>query len=174
MARLAAALLVLLSVLAAPAAAQTAWFPYVGEGGRFEAAFPAEPKIADIQDASGLRKFDLIVELADEEAYFVSIYHFPSGTEAGVPAAQVIDKIVNAARQKGDFAGATILENAPFAMGRWQGRELAMRNDKGLVYRGRIFWVGTTLYRAFTVVGDARLAQAPVKRFLDSFKILKE
>lgn len=173
MARFAAAFLVLLSIMAMPAAAQTPWFPYVSEDGRFEAAFPAEPKIADVQDASGRRKFDLIVELADEEAYFVSINYFPPGTEAGVPTAQVLQKIENASRQ-GDFANATVLSSAPVTLGRWQGRELAMRSAKGLVYRGRFFWVGTTLYQAVTIVGEARVAQAPVQRFLDSFKILKE
>jgi len=172
MIRHALALLVLLSV-AAPAAAQAPWVAYVSEDGRFEAAFPEEPKVADVADASGRRKLDLIVERADDEAYFISINYFPAGTEAGVPTAQVLDKIENASRQ-GDFAGATILESAPVSLGRWKGRELAMRSSKGLVYRGRIFWVGTTLYQVVAIMGEARAAQAPVRRFLDSFKILKE
>ena len=172
MIRLATVLLVL-SMIAVPAIAQTQWFPYVSADGRFEAAFPAEPKIADLDDASGRRKLDLIVELADEEAYFISVNYFPPGTEAGVPTAQVLEKIVNASKQ-GDFANATILGSQPVTLGRWQGRELAMRNDKGLVYRARLFWVGTTLYQVVTIVGEARGAQAPTRRFLDSFKILKE
>lgn len=172
MIRLAAALL-LLSAVTAPAVAQTPWVPYVGADGRFEAAFPAEPKIADVQDASGRRKLDLIVEMADDEAYFISVNYFPTGTEAGVPTAQVLEKIENASRQ-GDFANATILSREPVTLWRWQGRELAMRSNKGLVYRARLFWVGTTLYQVVTIVGETRVAQAPVKRFLDSFKILKE
>jgi len=172
MARFAAALLVLLSVVSMPAAAQAPWFPYVSEDGRFEAAFPAEPKIADLTDASR-RRLNLVVESADEEAYFVIVDYFPTGTEAGTPVTQVLDKIQTASRS-GDFADATILSSAPVTLGRWQGRELSMRNSKGLVYRGRFFWVGTTLYQAVTIVGEARVAQAPVKRFLDSFKILKE
>jgi hypothetical protein len=143
MVRLAAALfLFLLSAVAAPAIAVTQWVPYVSADGRFEAAFPAEPKVADVADASGRRKLDLIVELADDEAYFISVSYFPPGTEAGVPAAQVLDKIENASRQ-GDFANATVLAREPVMLGRWQGRELAMRSGKGLVYRGRLFWVGT-------------------------------
>lgn len=172
MTRLVTALLVLL-IAAAPAMAQTSWVPYVSADGRFEAAFPVEPKIADLADASGRRKLDLIVELADDEAYFVSVSYFPAGTEAGVPTAQVLQKIENASKQ-GDFANATILGNQPVTLGRWQGRELAMRGDKGLVYRARLFWVGTTLYQVVTIVGEARTVQAPVRRFLDSFKILKE
>ncbi len=172
MVRLAAALLAL-SIAAAPAVAQTPWVSYVSADGRFEAAFPAEPKTADVADASGRRKLDLIVEAADDEAYFISVSHFPPGTEAGVPTAEVLQKIENASRQ-GDFAGAAILGSEPVTLGRWQGRELAMRNGKGLVYRGRIFWIGTTLYQVVTVVGETRLAQAPVRRFLDSFKIVKE
>lgn len=172
MARLTTALLVLL-IAAAPAMAQSGWVPYASADGRFEAAFPAEPKIADVADASGRRKLDLIVELADEEAYFVSVSYFPPGTEAGVPVAQVLQKIENASRN-GEFANAKILASDPVTMGRWQGRELVMRNDKGLIYRGRLFWIGTTLYQAVTIVGEARTAAAPTQRFLDSFKILKE
>lgn len=172
MIRFAAALL-LLSAAAAPAAAQTPWVPYASADGRFEAAFPGEPKIADVTDASGRRKLDLIVELADDEAYFVSVSYFPPGTQAGVSTAEVLDKIENASRQK-EFANATILSREPVTLGRWQGRELAMRNDAGLIYRARLFWVGTMLYQVVTIVGEARAAQAPVRRFLDSFKILKE
>lgn len=171
MVHLAAALLIL-SVIAAPAAAQTQWVTYVSADGRFEAAFPAEPKIADLSDASGRRKLDLIVEAADDEAYFISVNYFPPGTEAGVSTAQVLQKIENASKQ-GDFANATILVSQPVTLGRWQGRELAMRGDKDLVYRARLFWVGTTLYQAVTIVGESRAAAAPTQRFLDSFKILK-
>lgn len=165
-------LVLVCAAFAAPALAQTAWVPYVSADGRFEAAFPAEPKIADVADASGRRKLDLIVELADDEAYLISVSAFPPGTEAGTPTAQVLQKIEDSSRQ--GFPNATLLGSEPVAMGRWQGRELAMRNDKGLVYRARLFWVGTTLYQAVTIVGEARGAQAPARRFLDSFKILKE
>ncbi|MHB1217792.1 MAG: hypothetical protein ACYC1L_06295 [Alphaproteobacteria bacterium] len=171
MVRFAAALLAL-SVFAAPVAARTAWVPYVSGDGRFEAAFPGEPKIADVADASGRRKLDLIVELADDEAYLVSVSYFPPGTEAGVPAARVLEKIEDSSRQ--GFPNSTLLGSKPVALGRWQGRELAMRNDKGLLYRARLFWVGTTLYQVVTIVGETRAAQAPVRQFLDSFKILKE
>lgn len=171
MVRFAAALLVL-SAFAAPVAAQMAWVPYVSGDGRFEAAFPGEPKIADVADASGRRKLDLIVETADDEAYFVSVTYFPPGTEVGTPTAQVLNKIEDSSRQ--GFSNSTLLGSEPVTLGRWQGRELAMRNDKGLVYRARLFWVGTTLYQVVTIVGKARVAQAPVRQFLDSFKILKE
>ena len=172
MLRLVAALL-LLSVVAAPAGAQTQWVRYVSADGRFEAAFPTEPNVADVADAGGRRDLDLIVEMADDEAYLISVSSFPPGTEAGTPTAQILQKIETASKQ-GDFANAAVLASEPVTLGRWQGRELAMRNDKGLVYRARLFWIGTTLYQVVAIVGEARVAQAPVKRFLDSFKILKE
>lgn len=158
--------------LAAPAHAQTAWVPYKDADGHFTAAFPADPKTSDIMDGSGRRKLDLIVELSDDEAYLLSATVFPSGTEAGTPTAQVLDKVQAAARA--DFPNAVPLRSEPVPMGEWQGREFAMKLDNGLIYRARIFWTGTRLYQVVTVVGEKRGADKSVRRFLDSFKILRD
>ncbi len=163
---------VFLFLLGDPTAAQTAWTVYRSPDGRFEAAFPAEPRIADVTDGSGRRKFDLIAELADDEAYLVSVTAMPAGTEAGTPVAQVLQKVEEASKR--DFAHATIIASGPVMLGPWRGREFAMRNEKGLVYRARLFWIGTTLYQVVAVVGEARGVEGTVRRFLDSFKILKE
>lgn len=159
-------------------AASSAWaqnWVIVNPGdGKYAVHMPGHAKqtVQKVDTESGpVELHQAVVELGDDEAYVTTYADYSDKALQGqTPEARLT--AVQAASLKAVNSKHLRFERA-FSLSKWPARAYASDTGDGLVYSARIYLVGNRLYQNIAVTSAAKAESANVKRFLDSFRVIK-
>ena len=160
-----------------PASANHVWQQYKAKDESFTVLMPATPTESVQSKETPVGTLSLHVSLADlkTEAYLVGYSDYPDNFMS-LPAETVLDGAEQGAIHE---SGSTLVSKKRITLDGYPGIELEIKppagGPKGVgVAYSRMYWVAPRLYIAFAGGMDTGATRLTIKKFLDSFKILKK
>jgi len=150
------------------------WQRFISEDGTFSIEMPGKPKASKIILPVEERETYLDIFMVDEKEGFVFSLAYIDFTNE-VLQKKSVEQRLNDARDGAvlNVQGA-LLSEAEVSIKQYPGREIMIRSVDGeSIIKSRFFLVGNRQYQLMVITTKDKIESFTVRRFLDSFNILK-
>jgi hypothetical protein len=143
------------------------WYHYTAKDGSYSAKFPKRPKELV---KSGLAQV-MYEDVANNRAYLTQNNKFTAN-----PSELNVEKALDAAVASQTQDSSTVSDEKKIELNGLPGREITVRNKKGMAMKARMFIESKepTLYIVMVAAGNGKLTFPEAQAFLDSLSIPKK